>query len=295
MKDKVLALGDLLDMLPDAMIIVDGRGRIVFANTHVRGLLGYTPDELIKQPLDRLIPKTYRAEHKSHLAKFRDHGQAMSMGDRPLVYGLDKSGSEIPISVSIANLDIEGERYSIAIMHDSGEVQSEITQATFQSETDPLTGIGNRLLLSQELETAIEKSSPFSLLFLDLEKFKPFNDDYGHEVGDKVLQIVAKRLQALVRSEDLAVRLGGDEFVMLLDGLDDTEILEQRAATVADSVTRPFHIGDLSGVVGVNIGGAIFPRDGENERELLKTADQNMYHAKQAGILYKIGKENTAR
>ena len=295
MKDKLLTLGDLLDMLPDAMIIVDGRGRIVFANTRVRGLLGYTPDELIKQPLSRLIPKTYRAEHKLHLAKFRDHGQAMAMGHRPLVYGLDKSGSEISISVSIANLDLEGERYSIAIMHDSGEVQSEITQATFQSETDPLTGIGNRLRLSQKLKIATEKSSPFSLLFLDLEKFKPFNDDYGHEVGDRVLQIVAKRLQTHVRSEDLAVRLGGDEFVMLLDGLNDTEILEQRATAVADSVTRPFHIGDLSGVVGVNIGGAIFPRDGENERELLKTADQNMYQAKQAGIPYKLGKENTAR
>ena len=111
MKDTVLALGDLLDMLPDAMIIVDGKGRIVFANTHVRGLLGYTPAELIKKPLDCLIPKTYRAEHKSHLAKFRDHGQATAMGDRPLVYGLDKSGSEMPISGSIANLDLDGERY----------------------------------------------------------------------------------------------------------------------------------------------------------------------------------------
>ena len=175
-------------------------------------------------------------------------------------------------------------------MHDSGEVQSEITQVTFQAETDPLTGIGNRLRLSQELQTAIGKSSPFSLLFLDLEKFKPFNDDYGHDIGDKVLQIVAKRLQALVRSNDVAVRLGGDEFVLFLGGLDDTEILEQRAAAVADSVARPFHIGDLSSVVGVNIGGAIFPRDGESERELLKTADQNMYQAKQAEIPYKIGK-----
>jgi diguanylate cyclase (GGDEF)-like protein/PAS domain S-box-containing protein len=290
MKDTVLALGDFLDMLPDAMIIVDGKGQIVFANTHVCGLLGYTPEELKERPLDCLIPKIYRAEHKSHLAKFRNHGQAMSMSHRPLVYGLDKSGNEIPISVSIANLDLDGVRYSVAVMHDSGEVQSEITQVKFQAETDPLTGISNRLRLSQKMQTAIGKSSPFSLLFLDLAKFKPFNDDYGHDVGDKVLQIVAKRLQALVRSNDLAARLGGDEFVLFLDGLDDTEILEQRAAAVVDSVVRPFHIGDLSSVVGVNIGGAIFPRDGESDHELLKTADQNMYQAKQAGVPYKIGK-----
>jgi diguanylate cyclase (GGDEF)-like protein len=146
------------------------------------------------------------------------------------------------------------------------------------------------LRLSQVLQTAIERSGPFSLLFLDLERFKPFNDNYGHEVGDKVLQIVARRLQALVRSEDLAVRLGGDEFVLFLDGLIDTEILEQRAAAVADSVARRFHIGDLSGAVGVNIGGATFPRDGRTEHDLLKTADRNMYQAKQAGIPYKIRK-----
>jgi diguanylate cyclase (GGDEF)-like protein/PAS domain S-box-containing protein len=290
MKDTVLALGDLLNMLPDVMVIVDGTGRIVFVNTPVHGLLGYTPDELVEEHLECLIPKAYRTEHEAHFAKFRDQGKPKIMGIRPLVSGLDKSGNEIPISVSIANIVLDGELYSIAVMRDSGDVHSEITNITFQAETDTLTGIGNRLRLSQELQTAIEKSCPFSLLFLDLEKFKPINDDYGHEVGDKVLQIIAKRLQVLIRPEDLAVRLGGDEFVLFLDGLDDTEILEQRAADVADSVARPFHIGDLSGVVGVNIGGAIFPRDGRSERELLKVADQNMYQAKQARITYKIGK-----
>ena len=288
MKDTLLALSDLLNMLPDAVVIVDGKGRITFANAHIEGLLGYTPGELEKQSLDRLIPKNYRADHKTHLARFREHGQPMAMGDRPVVYGLGKSGDEVPISVSIANLDLDGERFSIAIMHDSGEVQSEITQVTSKAETDLLTGIGNRLRLSQVMQTTIGKSRPFSLLYLDLEKFKPFNDNYGHEVGDKVLQIVARRLQALVRSEDLAVRMGGDEFVLYLDGLVDTGILEQRAAAVADSVARRFHIGDLSGTVGVNIGGATFPRDGDNEQDLINVADQKMYQAKQARIPYKI-------
>ncbi len=288
MKDTLLALSDLLNMLPDAVVIVDCNGRITFANRHIEGLLGYTPRELEKQPLERLIPEQYRAQHKVHIARFREHGQAMAMGDRPLIYGLDKSGNEIPISVSIANLDLDGERFSIAVMHDSGEIQSEITQVTSRAESDLLTGIGNRLRLSQVLQTKIDKSCPFSLLYLDLEKFKPFNDNYGHEVGDKVLQIVARRLKALVRSEDLAVRVGGDEFVLYLDGLVDSGILEQRATTVADSVARRFHIGDLSGTVGVNIGGATFPRDGDNEQDLINVADQNMYQAKQAGIPYKI-------
>ena len=82
MKDTVLVLGDFLNMLPDAMVIVDGTGRIVFANTPVHKLLGYTPDELVDQPLECLIPKTYRTEHKANLARFREHGQPIAMGDR---------------------------------------------------------------------------------------------------------------------------------------------------------------------------------------------------------------------
>ncbi len=212
----------------------------------------------------------------------------MAMGDRPLVYGLDKSGNEVPVSITIANIDLSGDSYSIAVMRDIGELQSEITEITFQAETDVLTGLGNRLRLSQVLGTAIEKTAPFSLLFMDLEKFKPINDNFGHEVGDRVLQIVAKRLQALIRPQDLAVRIGGDEFVLFLDGLVDNQTLEQRATAIAASIKRPFHIGDLSGVVGVNIGGGQYPRDGKNERELLNVADHNMYQAKQSGLDYKI-------
>lgn len=83
------------------------------------------------------------------------------------------------------------------------------------------------------------------------------------------------------------MRIGGDEFVLFLDGLVDNRTLEQRAIAVAASIKRPFHIGDLSGVVGVNIGGGQYPRDGKNERELLNVADHNMYQAKQGGLDYK--------
>ncbi len=287
MKKNLLALDDLLNLLPDAIVIVDAAGQIVFANTSIEGLLGYSPGELVQQPLDCLIPKSHRSEHQSHMKRFWEHGHAMAMGDRPCVYGLDKSGNEIPLSISIANMDLDNERYSIAVMRDIGELQSEITEITFMAETDVLTGLGNRVQLSHALEAAIEKNSQFSLLYLDLEKFKPINDQHGHEVGDRVLQIVAKRLQALIRSQDLAVRIGGDEFVLFLDGMVDAEILEQRAMAVANSIKRPFHVGELSGVVGVNIGGAQYPRDGNSEQALLNAADQNMYRAKQAGLAYK--------
>ena len=266
MKKTVIALDDFLNLLPDAVVIVDAEGRIVFANTSVHGLLGYGSDELIEQPLDCLIPKSNRADHRLHFERFRKQGKPMAMSDRPLVHGLDKSGNEIPVSITIANIDLDGEPHSIAVMRDIGELESEITEITFQAETDILTGLGNRLQLSHVLAAAIEKTAPFSLLFMDLEKFKPINDTHGHEVGDKVLQIVAKRLRSLIRRQDLAVRIGGDEFVLFLDGLVDARALEQRANAVSDSIKRPFHIGKLCGAVSVNIGGAQYSRDGKNVR-----------------------------
>jgi len=288
MKNKLLVLGDLFNVLPDAMVVVDGAGLIVFANNAVKKLLGYSAKELVGQPLGSIIPESNRAEHEAHFKRFHEKGKATTMGARPLLNALHKSGREAPISISIANLDLEAERYSVAVMRDSGELHSEITLATVQAETDALTGLGNRLCLSRAIQAAVVASSPFGLLFLDLRKFKPFNDNHGHEVGDKVLQIVAKRLGALVRRADLAARLGGDEFVLMFDGLVDIELLKQRAAAVAASVAQPFRIGGISSSVEVNIGGAMFPRDGSSEAELLKVADRHMYRAKQTDVAFYI-------
>ena len=289
MKDTVLVLGDLFDVLPDAIVVVDGTGMIVFANDAVSGLLDYSADELTGRSLSFLIPENYRMAHEAHFANFFDRGKPTSMGARPLLSALHKSGEEIPVSISIANLDLDGGRYSVAVMRDSGKLHSEITRATVQAETDVLTGTGNRLRLSREMQVAMISALPFGLLFLDLKKFKSFNDNHGHEVGDKVLQIVAGRLQALVRREDLAARLGGDEFVLMFDGLVDVGLLKRRAAAVAASVAQPFRIGRLLGSVEVNIGGAMYPRDGNSEAELLRVADQHMYRAKQTDVAYYIG------
>ena len=288
MKKTSLELDELLNILPDAVIVVDSRGHIKFANNSVHGLLGYEPAELVDKKLDCLIPKSYRRAHRAHFGRFRMQGKSIAMANRPLVYGLCKSGEEIPISVSVANIDLDGEKYSIAVIRDNGELHSEITEITIQANTDPLTGLANRLGLSHALESSIEQNRPFSLLFLDLEKFKSFNDTYGHDVGDKVLEVVAQRLQGSIRMRDLAARVGGDEFVLLLDGSFDMAALKQRTAVIANSIRRTIRVGDISDSVGVNIGSARFPDDGKTEEALLKVADDNMYKAKQRGLVYKI-------
>jgi diguanylate cyclase (GGDEF)-like protein/PAS domain S-box-containing protein len=286
MKDTVLALSDLFDILPDAALMVDQAGNIVFANAAVQPVLGYAPEELLNRRLDILLPPRYRATHAKQVADFQSTGHAAAMGDRSLLQALRKSGDELPVSISIANLDLNGERFSVALIRDATPVRDHLDDAISRAETDQLTGIGNRLHLSRHMQAALAQDRPFGLLFLDLSQFKPFNDRFGHQVGDAVLRMVAERLQHVVRSDDLAARIGGDEFVMVLAGLADPQLLRQRAESVAETLCRPFNVLNVRGTISVNIGGALSPRDGSTEAELLAHADNNMYRAKQSGQRY---------
>jgi diguanylate cyclase (GGDEF)-like protein len=215
------------------------------------------------------------------------------MGSRPVLYALSKSGREIPVTISIANIDLGGGRFSVAVLRDAALVRDQLRAAVDRAETDPLTGLGNRLHLSNRMQTALAAARPFGLLFLDLRHFKQFNDEHGHKIGDEVLRLVAKRIQALVRARDVAVRFGGDEFVILVDLMSDPRLLASRASAMVESIEQPFRIDSLSGRIGINVGGAIHPRDGNTEEDLLALADRNMYRAKRSEQPYCIDQEST--
>lgn len=295
MTSSLSNVADLFDVLPDAVIVIDGAGRIAFANSAVRRVLGYAAEELVGQPLGRLIPESYRTQHEHQVAQFRKRGQPGAMGSRPVLQALSKTGEEVPVSISIANLDLQGERFSVAVIRDAAVVRDRLREAIAQAESDALTGMGNRLYLARRMQAALAAGRAFGLLFLDLRQFKRLNDEHGHRIGDEVLRLVAKRIQALVRARDVAVRLGGDEFVILVDRVSDPNLLALRAAAIAKSIEQPFRIDSVSGMIGVNIGGAIHPRDGNTEEDLLAVADRNMYRAKRSEQPYCIDQGPTGR
>ena len=152
---------------------------------------------------------------------------------------------------------------------------------------DDLTGLANRVLLTDRLNTAIEfhqrQSLMLAVLFLDLDGFKEVNDTYGHNVGDELLLIVAKRLQSCVRKSDTVVRFGGDEFVLLLTGLHAANEAAYVAEKVLEMMQLPFELSAETVQIGCSIGIALYPEDGENETDLLKEADTLMYQVKAAG------------
>ena len=153
---------------------------------------------------------------------------------------------------------------------------------------DPLTNLPNRNLLIERTKLALANAKrdnkKVAFHFVDLNKFKPINDTYGHDVGDHVLKIVGERLQQCVRDMDTAARVGGDEFVIVQHGLRQGIHATLMAKRLITSLSQPISIGDDINVkVGASVGISIFPDHGEDIFELINYADETMYRVKKAG------------
>lgn len=156
-------------------------------------------------------------------------------------------------------------------------------KATQQANSDPLTGLANRRGVLQKIDAAFKRQQPFALLYIDLDKFKPVNDTYGHEAGDAVLRKVAELFRACVRDEDTVARLGGDEFTIVLYGFTEKEQVEERVKKIMELINEPIWLNDLRIKLGASIGITLAPTDGATVEAILQAADETMYAVKKAG------------
>ena len=167
------------------------------------------------------------------------------------------------------------------------QVQAAQVQLDYLARHDVLTGLPNRLLLNDRLAQAIalarRQGKQLALMFLDLDRFKYINDSLGHAVGDQLLQLVAKRLTACVRSSDTVCRQGGDEFVILLADIEQSADAGLSAQKILTALVVPYFINQHELAVTVSIGISIYPNDGQDADLLIRNADTAMYHAKAGG------------
>jgi len=149
---------------------------------------------------------------------------------------------------------------------------------------DTLTGLPNRVLFEQRLEHGLIQAKrrdwKLAVLFIDIDKFKSINDSYGHDLGDKVLLMLANRLQSSVREEDMVCRWGGDEFMCLLLDVKQEANTTRLAEKMVNRITEAFEINGTVLSIRPSIGIAIYPADGETADILFKNADTAMYKAK---------------
>ncbi|MBR4670216.1 MAG: sensor domain-containing diguanylate cyclase [Butyrivibrio sp.] len=148
------------------------------------------------------------------------------------------------------------------------------------SYTDSLTNLHNPRSYKEHTDDLISKKSPFGIIYIDLNDFKAVNDTYGHEVGDGLLNVVAKRLLNSIREKDIAFRMGGDEFVVVIHGKHDRFFYEDVITRIRANVARDVTVGDVTLKVMMSAGFARFPDDGVNLEDVVKKADDAMYSNK---------------
>jgi len=153
--------------------------------------------------------------------------------------------------------------------------------------TDSVTGLANRNLFTDRLDqliiTAKRYQNEFSLLFIDLDKFKIVNDTHGHLVGDKLLSLAGERISATFRESDVIARFGGDEFLVIVKNTQDVKDIESIATKLLQKLAEPYYIDNLKLFITASIGIAICPNDSRSSSKLIQLADKAMYKAKEAG------------
>jgi diguanylate cyclase (GGDEF)-like protein len=167
-------------------------------------------------------------------------------------------------------------------------VAAEMTEELREmAQHDVLTGLPNRALFSDRVQNALayakRHNRRFAIIFLDLDEFKPINDNFGHAVGDRVLKQAAMRLQKTIRATDTVGRIGGDEFVLLVGELAAADTALALAEKIRQEVRRPYLLDGRELTISCSLGVAIYPDHGKDEITLTKAADEAMYRAKEAG------------
>jgi diguanylate cyclase (GGDEF)-like protein len=174
-----------------------------------------------------------------------------------------------------------------------GELSKSFSDMQHRLLTDRLTGLANREALLRRLEDKIilrrraADAKLFAVLFLDLDRFKEINDTYGHDAGDRVLQIIAERMRTSVRDTDIVARFAGDEFVILFDQIDSAAAADLARQKIASALAAPITLrvdgGEVSVTTGGSIGLALYPNDAKDADSLIKIADADMYRQKKNG------------
>src|SRR5699024_6409089 len=169
---------------------------------------------------------------------------------------------------------------------DITESKKDEAKIKYMAYHDLATGLANRVQYIEEMEDIIkhseESNKHFSVLFLDLDRFKNINDTLGHMVGDELLKAVGQRLVHSVRKKDIVARLGGDEFALLLSDTNAEEVTAC-AERILEQLGKTFTVCDMDIYISPSIGISTFPQDGQDPETLIKHADAAMYHAKAQG------------
>jgi diguanylate cyclase (GGDEF)-like protein/PAS domain S-box-containing protein len=295
----------LVEASPTAMILVDGEGLIRLANPEAERLLGYGSGELLHRSIEDLVPVDLRDAHGAHRRQFGEAPTPRPMGHRRDLMAVRRDGTTFPVEVGLnpvptplgtmvlcAVLDLSERREAEQSITEWARELAEMNRKLVAlATTDSLTTLWNRRsFLDQmvvQMELAARTTRPMSILMLDVDHFKDYNDRFGHLAGDEVLRGVAKVLREVNRRSDYAARIGGEEFGIILPETDTAGArrIAERFRESVDTTNWPRrHI-----TVSLGATTALFRQPGDHldpavwRSRVLAEADRALYHSKDAG------------
>jgi diguanylate cyclase (GGDEF)-like protein/PAS domain S-box-containing protein len=279
-----------LASIGDAVITTDRLGLVTFMNASACALTGRAHAEGLGRTVSEVFPLLGLGTKLPLLSPVHAVlSQAQNAGTEFHGALLTRQGVTVAVESQASPIfSVMGELIGcVLVARDVSENYKVQDQLQWQAGHDELTGLPNRALLADRFDRALDKTrrngTQLVVCLLDLDNFKPINDNHGHAVGDKLLIEVVTRLNQQLRDVDTLSRLGGDEFVILLEDLDNIDDVDSLMQRMLQILAEPFALGGLSLKVSASIGLTVYPTDNSDSDTLLRHADQAMYVAKQTG------------
>lgn len=276
----------ILNAISDVLITMDVKGNIMTCNRAAKNMFGYAAKEIIGENLLYLV-NTAHITPGYNIEKFITNLDDDEVLRKQSGTGHKKNGSTFPIEMNIREVIINEQKQFTIVISDVTERHEAEVLIREMALHDSLTGLANRNLLQQRLDIAMRMAKrmdrKISIMFLDLDGFKPVNDMFGHATGDKLLRVVANRLESCAREIDTVARIGGDEFAIISTNIENEADVTRAAQRVLDSVKKPIIINGNSHQIGTSIGISFFPLDSKYPEELFRMADVALYQAKNDG------------
>ena len=286
LKENEKLLSDILENVSAYIYMKDTQGRYLFANRSLRERFSAPMEEIIGYDDSKFYDAdTTEKMHAEDLRVLQD-GETLEVEETNL--NILTGVMQVFVTVKIPLRRENGHIYALCgISTDITERKDIEEHMQHMAQYDALTHLPNRALFNDRLQQAISgaqrNQTRLALMFIDLDKFKPVNDTYGHGVGDMLLNEVALRIQNCLRESDTAARVGGDEFVILLPSIETEQDAAKVGEKIRQALNQPFGLAGHTVQIGSSIGVAVYPEHGSEDKLLVKSADIAMYYAKKNG------------
>ena len=284
-EEKSYLLETTLNHMDQGLMMIATDNTVAICNQRAMDLLDLPKELMVRRPtLDEVLEYQWGTNEFTRAdASLQGFIRSSALLDGPLIYDRERPNGSI---LEVRTTPLPNGK-AVRTYTDITERKHAEQQLNFLAHHDAMTGLPNRVLLSDRLSQALAQTrrsgKPVAALTLDLDRFKEINDIYGHDAGDRVLMQAADRLRSAVRATDTVARTGGDEFVVIQCGAQQPEASVELALRLVDALSLPFDIGNKLVSIGGSVGIAVFPGECANADGLLKNSDIALYRAKAGG------------